>query len=111
MDVDVQESYHLQFVHFLITFNNAFNVYRNKEFEIFIRSITSNYNLPSRRVVLDDYYKNDREYLLKLKKHLKYVNDVTITMNKWEYVSNNSIYTVMNITNLKQWILDIVHFT
>lgn len=49
--------------------------------------------------------------LLELGEELKSAIDVTITMDGWEDVSNNSIYAVMAITSVKQWMVDIVHFT
>ncbi|BBN10816.1 hypothetical protein Mp_5g06650 [Marchantia polymorpha subsp. ruderalis] len=51
------------------------------------------------------------ECLLELGEELKSAIDVTITMDGWEDVSNNSIYAVMAITSVKQWMVDIVHFT
>lgn len=111
ISVDIQESHHLKIVDFLVTSNNAFNVYCNKELEMFIHRINPNYILPSRRLVLDRLLqKHYNECLLKLEEELKNASDVRITMDGWEDMSNNLIYAVMTITKVIQWILNIVHF-
>lgn len=112
MKAEVQETHHMRFLDFLVSSNSAFNVCSNKELDLFIRGLNPSYVIPSRRVVSDRLLqKRYSECLLELGDQLKDVNDVTLTMDGWEDVSNNSIYAVIAITSTKQWILDIVHFT
>lgn len=79
---------------------------------MFIREINPSYTLPSKRVVsYRPLQKRYTKYLLELGEQLKNVCDMTITLNEREYIFNYLIYAVMDITSVKQWILDFVHFT